>query len=453
MRNAKVATCASVGVRRRLVAFAAWRVRCVPDRVFMVAVAMVTGLLCGVAAWLLKWLVRNISLLVTDGMHPDGVNWWLLALPVAGIVLTGIYERYIVGHIIFDGTAQLNREIAHSCFRLPVWQMYAPVLASSLTLGFGGSAGGEGPIACSGAAIGSNMGRWLRLTHQQMGVIVAAGSAAGIAGIFKAPVGGALFAVEVLSLPLTTVSVVMVFVATLTAALTAFVLSGFTLDIAYSMHAAFDWSLLPWMVLLGAFCGAYSAYYWKIVQSMRRRYHAMTNPWAKNVISGLVVGVLVFVFPTLYGEGYGIMTKVINGTDPHLLTAWSPWAGDGGSVGTVVLIALGVIAVKALACVSSNSGGGVAGDYAPTLMAGCVSGFFFATLLNMLFGLQLPVVWFAFCGMGAVMAGVIGAPLMAIFITVEMTATYTLLLPVALAGLTAYVVATPLKRMLTSSKM
>lgn len=431
-----------------MLAFASWREAHVPLRVFMLVLAMATGVLCGTAAWLLKWLVRLIGLRVTVGMHPDGLNWWLLWLPVAGIVLTGIYQRYILKHTLFNGTEELNREIAHSRYRLPAWQMYAPVIASSLTLGFGGSAGGEGPIACSGAAIGSNLGRWMRLGRSQMGIIVVAGAAAGIAGIFKAPVGGALFAVEVLSLPLTTPAVAMVFVATLTSALTAFALSGFTLDIAYSMHSAFEWRLLPWMLLLGVFCGLYSAYYWKTVQVMRRRYHAMRNPWLKNVASGLVVGALVFVFPTLFGEGYGIMTKIINGTDPHLLTAWSPWAGDEGSTATVALIALGVIAVKALACVSTNSGGGVAGDYAPTLMAGCVAGFFFATSLNLLFGLHLPVVWFAFCGMGAVMAGVIGAPLMAIFITVEMTATYTLLLPVAMATMCAYAVATPLKRRL-----
>lgn len=423
-----------------------WQMVHIHPRVFMVLLAMVTGVLSGAAAWLLKWLVRHISLMVTADMRPDGLNWWFLLLPVVGILLTGMYQRYVIGHTIYYGTERLNREIAADRFRLPFWQVYAPVIASSVTLGFGGSAGGEGPIACTGAAIGSNIGKWLRLTHEQMGVIVAAGAAAGIAGIFKAPVGGALFAVEVLALPLTTVAVVMVFVASLTASLTAFALSGFTMDMAFHLHAAFDWSLWPWMLLLGAFCGVYSAYYSKIVTTVRRRYNAMTNPWVKNVVSGLTVGILVFIFPTLFGEGYNIMAKIINGADPRLLTAWSPWASDAGSATTVALIALGVIAVKALACVSTNSGGGVAGDFAPTLMAGCVAGFFFATGLNLLFSLHLPVVWFAFCGMAAVMAGVIGAPLMAIFITVEMTDAYALLLPVTLAASTSYLVATPLKR-------
>lgn len=439
---------------------AAWRTAHIPDRLFMVLLSLLTGVLSGAGAWLLKWLVSHITALLTVDMHTRGVNWWFVGLPVIGILLTGMYQRYVIRQTIYHGTARLNQQISQNRFRLPFKLVFAPIVASSMTLGFGGSAGGEGPIACTGAAIGSNLGKWLRLTREQMGMIVAAGAAAGIAGIFKAPVGGALFAVEVLALPLTTPAVIMVFTAAVTAALTAFVMSGCTMDMAFHAPFPFDWNLWPWMLLLGVFCGLYSAYYSAIMDMMRRWYASMKNPWIKNVLSGLAVGVLILIFPALFGEGYGFMAKLINGADPHFLTSWSPWYGNLSGLslpawfpfGTHIsgaalplLVAFGVIAVKAFACASTNSGGGVAGDFAPTLMAGCVAGYVFATALNLLFGLHLPVVYFAFCGMGAVMAGAINAPLMAIFITVEMTDAYSLLLPVSLAAALSWFVASHLR--------
>lgn len=414
--------------------------------VLMMILAFITGLITGAAAFLLKHTVKWISLPLTSGMNASGANWILLLAPVIGIMLTGIYQRYILHKTIYHGTDRLQQSISARKYSLPGDLTYAPIVASTLTLGFGGSAGSEGPIAYTGAAIGSNIGRLFNARPPLMKVLLACGAAAGIAGIFKAPIGGALFSLEVLAVTLSVGAVLAVVLASVTAGLTAYALSGCIPDLIFHNATPFDWHWAPWILLLGIFCGLYSFYYAQIMILMRRWYNSMHNPWIKNLISGSVLACLVFLFPPLFGEGYGFIGELLAGkTDA--LSSYSLFASDAAFTLTPILIAFGIIMVKAFACASTNSGGGVAGDFAPTLMAGCVAGFLFATSVNSLTSLSLPVADFAFFGMAAVMAGAIRAPFMAIFIAVEMAQTYELLLPVTLTATVSYLLVLGLRRL------
>ena len=408
-----------------------------PEKVRLFWLAMLIGIVTGAAAALLKAIIG----LVTRSMHhfelssvPD---WSMLLIPVVGIVLTGIYQRYILRRHISHGVDILVNDLANKQYRLSPKLMYAPMIASSLTLGFGGSAGSEGPIAYTGAAIGSNVGRAFKVDDHLLYILIGCGAGAGIAGIFKAPFGGALFTLEVLGMTLTTVSVIALLTSTISAALTAFVLSGCTMDITWTHNIAFDPKIILPVFALGVFCGLYSVYYSVVMRRMQHTYESMRNPWTRNVVSGLVLAVSVFLFPALYGEGYDVIGRVIN-------DGWQSAFGGSLSEGLVggqwmlPAILAGILVIKCFACSASNSGGGVAGDFAPTLFAGCIAGLFFSLTANNLFGLGLAPNVFAYIGMAGVMAGVIRAPLMAIFLTAEMCNGFDYLLPLVTVSLISY---------------
>ncbi len=421
---------------RRLLRFLLWRRRHVSDTAFLFIVATVTGLLAGAGAFVLKRLVAGVSGLLVAGLHSMSANWVLLIIPLAGILLTGVFCHYVIRMKLAHGVRQLMKNLSEKIYRLRAALTVTPILASTITLGFGGSAGSEGPIAYAGAAIGSNLGRVMRFSPRMMMVIVGCGAGAGIAGIFKSPLGGVLFTLEVLRLPLSTVSVLVLLVSCITAGMTAYMLSGCTLDIPFAQGTGFDSSLLPYVLCLGLFCGAYSLYYSHVMKSVGTILYRISSPWARNLAGGAILALLVFLFPVLYGEGYWTVGKVINGDFSTLLND-SLFAGCGGQW-SLVLFTGGALLVKCFATSATNNGGGVSGDFAPTLFAGCMGGFFFASLLNGLFGLHLPEASFAYFAMAGVMAGAIRAPLMAIFLTCEMGAAYSYFLPLMITATVSF---------------
>lgn len=407
------------------------------EKVRLFVLAVIIGTITGFAAAMLKkiigFIVAWIGPLAIDG-HPI---WMLMWLPLVGIVLTGIYQRYILHDRISHGVDKLVNDMAENRYLLSPKLTYAPIVASSLTLGFGGSAGSEGPIAYTGAAIGSNIGRICGVSPQTLYLLIGCGAGAGIAGIFKAPIGGALFTLEVLGMAFTTVSVIALLAASISAALMAYVCSGFTLDIAWTHNINFEPSILLWTIALGVFCGLYSVYYSVIMRRMRKVYESIKNPWIENIASGLVLAALIFVFPSLFSEGYDVIGKIIN-VDWHAPFAQSRIPNLSLGDLQLPLVLGGVLLAKCFACSASNSGGGVAGDFAPTLFAGAVAGLFFALMVNSLFELQLPPQVFAYIGMAGVMAGVIRAPLMALFLTAEMCNGFNFLLPLVAVTLISY---------------
>ena len=214
--------------------------------------------------------------------------------------------------------------------------------------------------------------------------------------------------------------------------MTAYMLSGGTLDITFHHNAGFELDLIPWVILLGVFCGFYSLYYTYFTKKVAQGLHYLTNPWIKNIVAGTLLGCLIMIFPPLYGEGYDIISDIVNGND-HAIINDSIFYGNDG-IWELILVAAGILLAKCFATSATNHGGGVCGDFAPTLFAGCIAGFFFASSLNTIFHLHLPVALFAYFGMAGVMAGAIRAPLMAIFLTCEMGAAYSYFLPLMIAG-------------------
>lgn len=391
-------------------------------------VATVIGVLTGICAALLKIMIGYCGKWVTSWMHTDGFNWWLLSIPLTGILLTGIYQRYVLKHKVEHGVEQVVGDLAARRYNLGKYWIYAPMIASTFTLGFGGSAGSEGPIATTGAAIGSNVGRKLGLSSDILMVMVGCGAGAGIAGIFKAPIGGMLFTLEVLKLEITTMSVMALLLACTVSALTAYVLSGCTVDLSFIQTEHLGGNMIWVIVGLGLFCGFYSTYYSLVMERMRKNYEKIRNPWWRNIASGAMLSIIVLMFPAMYGEGYNIMGKVING-DPMSMTLYSDVASWLPAGMVLILLSLFIIIAKPWATSASNCGGGVAGDFAPTLFAGCFAGFFFASALKGWFGVDVPVSTLAFVGMAGVMAGAIRAPFMALFLTAEMTNSFALILP------------------------
>lgn len=406
----------------------AWCRGHIPDVPLVFVLAFATGLVSGGCASLLKWMIGSLGRLLTSG--PDYV---MLALPLAGIVITGLVTRYVMRMDIAHGVRQLIGDLRRRDYSLRPELLYSPMAASAITLGFGGSAGSEGPIAYTGAAVGSNLGRLFGLQPGMMKVLVGCGAAAGIAGIFKAPVGGMLFTLEVLQIGMTTMSVLALLVSCLTSALTSYVIEGYTIDLDFMQlsppPAGSGWW---WIVGLGVFCGLYSAYYSYVMKTVDRWLSGIGRPLVRNVVAGGLLSVAVFLFPALYGEGYQVVQRLINGCQDavpdrtFLYGMGGPWP--------IVAAGAGILLIKCMAASATNNGGCVAGDFAPTLFAGAVAGLTFSALANAVAGAGLPVGNFALFGMAGVMAGTIHAPLMAIFLTVEMTASYPYLLPVSIVA-------------------
>lgn len=407
------------------------------DKIRLIVLAVIVGILSGAGAALLKWLIGKVTLLLHPLLIMHGPDWSLLWIPVVGILLAGIYQRYIVKDRISHGVDKLVNDLAEKKYLLSSKLLYAPTIASTFTLAFGGSAGSEGPIAYTGAAIGSNVGRICGVPSQTIYLLIACGAGAGIAGIFKAPIGGALFTIEVLGMALTTVSVIALFASSISAALTAYVLSGFTLDITWHHNISFEPSMLMWALVLGVFCGLYSVYYSMVMKTMRRLYGSIRSPWLENLASGAVLALMLFIFPSLYGEGYDVIKNIIN-TDWVAPFDASLFNGGISTYLTFPLLLGGVLLVKCFACSASNSGGGVAGDFAPTLFAGCIAGLLFAVTINDMFGAGLAPQVFAYIGMAGVMAGVIRAPLMALFLTAEMCNGFDYFLPLTVVAMISY---------------
>lgn len=394
----------------------------------------VAGVAIGVAAWFLKWLVGVITSAVMGDMDITKTNFWLIIAGFFGIVLTVVMVKYIIRQPLEHSTEKIKQIIGpQGDGVISSTIMYAPILASSLTLGFGGSAGSEGPIAYTGAAIGSNMGRWFGLSRDQLVMCTACGAGAGIAAIFKSPVGGMFFTLEVLRMQIGLMPLLMLAAMCIISSMTAYLLSGQTPDMTLWTHPQMPLDKLPLILLLGLFCGLYGAYYYRTGQWTQQLFTRLKtkNIWLGAITSGLLLGVLLFLFPALYGEGYGILGKMANG-DPREVISGSVMTLFTAHKYLLPLTLVGVMALKSIAAYASNSGGGVAGDFAPTLFAGGIAGLLFAQLTSM------PVPLAVVCGMGAVMASATRAPLMAIFITVEMTTQQQLLLPVSIAAGLAY---------------
>ena len=418
-----------------------WRERHLPDKTFVVLLALIVGTASGLAAVLLKTLIGLIAGFLTSRFNTEQGNLLYLVFPAIGILLASMYVYYIAREPISHGVTRVLYALALKKSRLKIHNMYSSLIASSLTIGFGGSVGAEGPIVFTGAAIGSNLGQAFRLRPQTLAMLVACGAAAGIAGIFKAPIAGMLFTIEVLMLDLTAGAAIPLIAASVAGATVAYVFTGYNVEFFFSQSEPFYAYRIPFVVLLGVFCGFVSLYFINFIDRLEGRFKRLRNRWVRFAVGGLTLSLLIYLMPPLYGEGYEGITRLINGDVTGIFNNSLFYAYRSNTVAVLLfLFALG--AFKVLATAATNGGGGVGGTFAPSLFVGCMAGVFFAYLFNNLGILDpempLSIKNFALMGMAGVMAGVMHAPMMAIFLTAEMTGGYELFLPLLIVSASSY---------------
>jgi len=418
----------------------AWRELHVSDRQFTIALSLLVGLLAAFAAYVLHGLIKQIELLLTAGFRIQSFNWLYLVLPVVGIYLTSLFVRYVVKDNISHGITRILYAISRKQSRLKGHNCWSSVIASAITIGFGGSVGAEAPIVLTGSAIGSNLGQVFKLDGKTMMVLVGCGAAAAIAGIFKAPMAGVVFTLEVLMIDLTMASLMPILIASVTATCFTYILVGSDSLFHFTLDAPWQVERVPATILLGIFCGLVSLYFIRLMTSCENVFARLgRHAYLKLLLGGVVLSSLIFLFPSLYGEGYASINILLNGrteADWNTVLNNSLFYGHGDLL--MVYIGL-VLATKVLATSATNGGGGCGGTFAPSLFIGAFGGFLFARLWNIhQVGVYIPEKNFTMLGMTAVMAGVMHAPLTGIFLIAELTGGYQMFIPLMIVSISAY---------------
>ncbi|MCH5213631.1 MAG: chloride channel protein [Muribaculaceae bacterium] len=418
--------------------FVGWRERHFKENRFVIFLSLFIGVLCGFAAQLLKYLIHLIGGFLTSYINVTEANYLYLIYPAAGILASYLFVRFVVKDKISHGVTRVLYAISQRKSRLKKKFMWASMISSAITIGFGGSVGAEGPIVFTGAAIGSNVGQAFRLSPKILMILVGCGAAAGIAGIFRAPIAGMLFTLEVLMIDLTAVTVMPLLIASISGAVVAYVLEGYNSEFFFSMSEPFMTSKIPYTVILGIICGMVSLYFTKMMFFTEGIFRKIKSPLIKIISGSLVVMILIFLFPPLYGEGYGAIDQLLDGETSSIVDG-TFFYFDRHSVWFIALFIALIILTKVFATASTTGAGGVGGTFAPSLFVGAMTGFLFAYVLNTLdIGIVLSQKNFALMGMAGVMAGVMHAPLMAIFLTAEMTGGYDLFLPLLIVSALSY---------------
>ena len=414
----------------------------ISDKVFTNLLALVIGLLAAVAAYVLHWIIKEIQVLLTTGFDYTSFNWLYLIYPVIGIYLTSLFVRYVVKDNISHGITRILYAISSKRSRLKGHNCWSSVIASAITIGFGGSVGAEAPIVLTGSAIGSNIGQKFNLDSKQLMLLMGCGAAAAIAGIFKAPIAGLVFTLEVLMIDLTMASLLPILIASVTATVFAYLFLGSNALFHFTLDSEWLVERVPASILLGVFCGLVSLYFIRMMTACENVFAKLKDkPYAKLILGGSVLSLLIFLFPSLYGEGYNSINILLNGkteADWNTILNNSLFYGHG----EWLLVYLGlVLLTKVLATSATNGGGGCGGTFAPSLFIGAFSGFLFARVWNIhQIGVYIPEKNFTLLGMAGVMAGVMHAPLTGIFLIAEITGGYGLFIPLMIVSVCAYLV-------------
>ena len=417
-----------------------WRATHVSERMFVLMLAFMVGVLSAVAAYVLHWLINQIVALLTAGFDATSFNLLYLVYPVVGILLTMLFVRYVVKDNISHGITRILYAISQNRSRLKAHNTWSSVIASAITIGFGGSVGAEAPIVLTGSAIGSNLGKLFRMDSHTLMLLVGCGAAGAIAGIFKAPIAGLVFTLEVLMIDLTMASLMPILVSCVTATCFTYVFSG---DAAlFTFHLDDMWTVerIPACVGLGIFCGLVSLYFVRTMGFCEDLFARLRNhPYVKLVVGGSLLSLLIFLFPSLFGEGYNSINLLLNGSGED---DWSQILNNSlfaGQERLLVLYVALVLLTKVFATSATNGGGGCGGTFAPSLFVGCFSGFLFSRLWNIYeLGVHVPEKNFALMGMAGVMSGVMHAPLTGIFLIAELTGGYSLFLPLMIVSVCSY---------------
>ena len=421
--------------------FIAWREKHISERQFILLLSLVVGIFTALAALLLKLLIELIHDAVTDNVIIHGNNWLYLICPVLGILIAGLFIRYVVRDDIGHGVTKILYALSRRNGRIKPHNMWSSMAASAITIGMGGSVGAESPIVLTGSAIGSNIGRIFKMEHKTLMLMIGCSSAGAIAGIFKAPIAGLVFVLEVLMLDLSMGSLLPLLLSSVTAATISYIVTGTDSMFHFVISDEFTLERIPYVLLLGVFCGLVSLYFSQVMYHLETLFGKVRKQSVKFVIGAVLLSLLIFLFPSLYGEGYDIIELLLDGemnrsslSDVLLDNTLFPRTSSM----LITYLSL-VLLTKVLASTATCSGGGCGGIFAPSLFLGCIAGFVFAEVLKYVFpGVPISTQNFALFGMAGLMSGVMHAPLTGIFLIAELTGGYSMFLPLMMVSILSY---------------
>ena len=407
-----------------------WREQNIKEKQFILILSFLVGICTALAALVLKQLIHWIQWFLTDNFDTTEANYLYLVYPVVGIFLTGLFVRHVVKDDISHGVTKILYAISRRQGRIKRHNTWSSIIASSITIGFGGSVGAEAPIVLTGSAIGSNLGSIFKMEHRTLMLLVGCGAAGAVAGIFKAPIAGLVFTLEVLMIDLTMTSLLPLLISSVTAATLSYIVTGQEALFRFHLDQPFELGRIPYVIMLGVFCGLVSLYFTRAMSKVEGIFGRLDKPWKKLLLGGTMLSVLIFLFPPLYGEGYDTIELLLNGVS---VADWDTVMNNSffyGHSNLLLLYLLLIIAFKVFASSATNGGGGCGGIFAPSLYLGCIAGFVFSHFSNA-FDVTpfLPEKNFALMGM----AGVTG-----VFLIAELTGGYDLFLPLMIVSVSSY---------------
>ena len=423
-----------------LLRFLHWRETHIKDKHFILILSLLVGVFTALAAYVLKFLVEYIKEFLTENFDSTGANWLYVVYPVVGILLTSLFIRKVVRDDISHGVTKILYAISCRQSRIKRHNIWSSVCASAITIGCGGSVGAEAPIVLTGSAIGSNLGSIFRMDHKTLMLLVGCGAAGAVSGIFKAPIAGLVFTLEVLMIDLTMASLLPLLITSVTAACISYMLTGTESMFHFQLDFPFALERVPYAIALGIFCGLVAWYFTRSMNWIENIFRRYSNPYVKFVIGGTMLSVLIFLFPPLYGEGYDTISLLLNGKSS---ADWDTVMNNSffyGNASLLVIYLLLIILFKVFASSATNGGGGCGGIFAPSLFLGCISGFVFSYVCNEFHigNTYIPEKNFALMGMAGLMSGVMHAPLTGVFLIAELTGGYALFLPLMIVSVCAY---------------
>ena len=417
-----------------------WVTTHVSHRQLLLLLAFIVGFLAALAAYILHSLIHIIQHMLSSQFASEGFNWFYLVCPVIGILLTMLFVRYIVRDNISHGITRILYAFSTKQGRLPSHNTWTSVVASAITIGFGGSVGAEAPIVLTGSAIGSTLAQRFKLDNKTIFMLVGCGASAAIAGIFKAPIAGLVFTIEVLMIDLTMGSLLPILISCVTATCFTYVLVGDSSLFTFTLQEAWPVNRAPANIMLGIACGLVSLYFIRSMTYCEDFYARLkSHPYIRLIIGGIILSLLIFLFPSLYGEGYSAINILLNGkSEAEFATLMNRSLFSGHESLLIVYVTL-VLLTKTIATSSTNGGGGCGGTFAPSLFIGAFAGFLFARIWNHYsLGIIVPENNFALLGMAGVMSGVMHAPLTGVFLIAELTGGYDLFIPLMIVSIVSY---------------
>ncbi len=420
-----------------LAKFLIWRMKHISQRQFVLVLSALVGLASGLAAVILKNAVHYIKQLLTSSFISD-FNYLYFAYPVIGILITILFVKYVLRQPVGHGIPAVLYAISKKNSIMKRHNMFSSMISSTLTVGFGGSAGLEGPTVATGSSIGSNIGRTLHLNYKTITLLLGCGAAGAMAGIFNAPIAAIVFALEVIMLDLTLSSLVPLLVASASAALVSNLLMGSEILFKVSLTEFFEPSDVPFYILLGLLCGTVSVYFIRVYWLITERFAAMKNRRNRLLTGGLLLGIIVFLIPPIYGEGYETIYAFLN-NDYEKIFLGSPLYEYRSNIYIVLLLLAVMLLIKVIATTITFSAGGVGGIFAPSLFIGATAGFIFAKSLVVFDLAEVSIMNFTLMGMCGLMAGVLHAPLTAIFLIAEITSGYELFMPLLITSTFSFI--------------